>query len=36
MSHADLDVVFVTVDPERDGPEELREWLATFDRASSA
>lgn len=32
MSHADLDVVFVTVDPERDGPEEVREWLAAFDR----
>ncbi len=32
VSHDDLDVVFVTVDPERDGPEEIGEWLAAFDR----
>jgi protein SCO1 len=32
VSHDDLDVVFVTVDPDRDGPDEIREWLATFDR----
>jgi protein SCO1 len=32
VSHDDLDVVFVSVDPERDGPEEVREWIAAFDR----
>jgi protein SCO1/2 len=26
-----VSVVFVTVDPERDSPERLREWLADFD-----
>lgn len=26
-----VDVVFVTVDPERDTPERLRSWLSTFD-----
>ncbi len=29
--HASVDVVFVTVDPERDTPERLHGWLATFD-----
>lgn len=28
---AQLDVVFVTTDPERDGPDELREFLDRFD-----
>ena len=27
-----LDVVFVSVDPERDTPERIDEWLAHFDR----
>ena len=28
---ADLQVIFVTVDPERDTPELLREYMASFD-----
>jgi protein SCO1/2 len=30
-SAADLQVIFVTVDPERDTPELLREYMAAFD-----
>ena len=32
VGHDDLDVVFVTVDPERDTPERIGEWLENFDR----
>jgi protein SCO1/2 len=28
---ADVQVVYITVDPERDGAERLRTWLAAFD-----
>ena len=28
-----LDVVFVTTDPDRDGPNQLGPWLARFDKA---
>ena len=28
---ADVQVVYVTVDPERDGPEQMRSYLANFD-----
>lgn len=31
VRHEELDVVFVTVDPERDTPERIEEWLANFD-----
>jgi protein SCO1 len=31
VSHDHLDVVFVTVDPERDTPERIEEWIAAFD-----
>jgi protein SCO1 len=31
VDHGDLDVVFVTVDPERDTPEAIDEWLRNFD-----
>jgi protein SCO1 len=30
VDHDDLEVVFVTVDPERDTPEAIDEWLANF------
>jgi protein SCO1 len=32
VSFEDLDVVFVSVDPERDSPERIEEYLANFDR----
>jgi protein SCO1 len=32
VRYDDLDVVFVTVDPERDTPEAIGEWLPQFDR----
>lgn len=32
IHHDQLDVVFVSVDPERDTPELIGEWLANFDR----
>lgn len=32
VRHEDLDVVFVSVDPERDTPEVVEEWIANFDR----
>ena len=32
VSTSDLDVVFVSVDPERDTPERIEEWLSYFDR----
>jgi protein SCO1 len=32
VSYDDLDVVFVSVDPERDTPERIEEYLANFDR----
>src|SRR5688572_1513158 len=28
---ADFQVIYITVDPERDTPEQLRKWLAFFD-----
>lgn len=31
-SRRQIHVIFVTVDPERDTPERLREWLDAFDR----
>lgn len=33
VSTTDLDVVFVSVDPERDTPERIAEWLTYFDRS---
>ena len=30
VAHDDLDVVFVTVDPDRDTPEAIGEWLPNF------
>ena len=32
VRHEHLDVVFVTVDPDRDTPEVIEEWIANFDR----
>jgi protein SCO1 len=32
VGHDELDVVFVSVDPERDTPERIDEFLANFDR----
>lgn len=32
VSYDQLDVVFVSVDPERDSPEQIAEYLAHFDR----
>ncbi len=32
VSFEELDVVFVSVDPERDTPERIEEYLANFDR----
>lgn len=32
IDHDDIDVVFVTVDPERDTPERIDDFLANFDR----
>jgi protein SCO1 len=32
VDHDDLDVVFVTVDPDRDTPDAIDDWLANFDR----
>lgn len=29
----DIDVVFVSVDPERDTPERIEEWIGYFDRS---
>ena len=31
VDHDDLQVVFVTVDPERDTPEAIDDWLGSFD-----
>lgn len=33
VSTDDLDVVFVSVDPERDTPERIEEWIGYFDRS---
>ena len=32
VDHEDLDVVFVSVDPEHDTPEVVEDWIANFDR----